>query len=116
MRIGVQVADVGSKPVVDDPCLDSGFLARRRQRCGLAIPSQGFGQECREQDRAAGSQQGLLQDALKLPDVARPAVAAKALQRLRGELAYFPPQLTAVAPKVALHQERQGVAPGWQRS
>src|SRR5271166_6716533 len=96
---------------MDDPCLDSGFLARRRQRCGLASSCQGFGKECREQGRAAGSQQSLLQHALQLPDVARPAVAAQSLQCLWGELAHFPPQLTAVASKVALRQKRQVVAP-----
>ena len=85
MRIGVQVADVGAKPLADDPCLDPGFAPGRGRGGGLARSSKGFRQECREQDGTAGSEQGLLQNALQLPDVARPAVAAQALECLRGE-------------------------------
>ena len=83
---------------------------RRRARIQLGSPEK-FGQEGREQDRAAGLQQGLLEDALQLPDVARPGVAAQPLQRLRGDLANLPPEFAAEAPQVVLHQQRQVVAP-----
>ncbi len=110
MRICVQFADVSAKPLADDPCIDPGFAPGRGRGGGLARFSKGFRQECREQDGTAGSEQGLLQNALQLPDVARPAITAQALQRLSRELACVPPQLKAIAPKVALHQDSKVVA------
>src|SRR5689334_3589188 len=52
-------------------------------------------QEFRKQDRAAGLQQRLLQDALKLPDVARPGVIAQTLQCLQSDFADLAPEFAA---------------------
>ena len=111
VRLRVQVAGVGPEPLADERLPGRGLSRRRRRRAGSAGSPSEFGQEGREQDGAAGLQQGLLQDALQLADVARPGVAAQPLQRLRGDLADLPPQLAAEAPQVVLHQQRQVVAP-----
>jgi hypothetical protein len=66
--------------------------------------------EGREQDWAAGLEQGLLQNALQLSDVARPRVTAQPLQRLRSDLLYLAPQLLTEAAQVVPRQQRQIVA------
>ena len=86
VRLGVEVADVGAQPQADEELLDPRLLARRG-RGGRGQPSEGLREEGRQEDVAAGPQQGLLEDALQLPDVARPGVGAQPLQRLRGGLA-----------------------------
>ena len=86
-----------------------GRLTRR------GTPAQVAGQEGREQDRARGLQHGLLQDALQLPDVARPGVPAQAIQGLRGDFADVPPQLEAEAPEEVLHEQRQVITAFAQR-
>jgi hypothetical protein len=84
----VQVPDVGIKSLADDERLRSGLRAHRRHRGGFSGSSQSVGQEGREQDRAAGLEQDLLENALQLADVAGPLVAAQALQRLRSNLTH----------------------------
>src|SRR5712671_2348671 len=98
MCVRVEVTNVGLDPLPDDERLHAGLFCRRRGY--YASPSQRFRQEGREQDRAAGLEQGLFQDALQLPNVARPRVTAQPLQPLGGDLADLPPELAVEAAQV----------------
>src|SRR5262245_41400766 len=108
VRVRVEVAGIRPEPFANE-CLQAGVGPRRCRRPGFTRSAGEFGQEGRLEDRAAGLQQGLLEDALQLPDVPWPGVAAQALQRLRGDLADLAPQLAAEAAQVVPHQERQVV-------
>src|SRR5207245_3334496 len=68
------------------------------------------GQENWEQNRTACPQQGLLEDALQLPNVARPVIATQALQRVRGQFVNTPSQFPAEELQVVAYQERQVIA------
>src|SRR6516164_2163784 len=96
MRLRVEVAGVRPQPPAEER-LQARGLPRRYRRCGFAGASQGLGQEGRQQDGAAGAEQGLLEGALQLPDVPRPGVTAQALQRLRRDLVDPPSQLAPEA-------------------
>src|SRR5471032_1867667 len=80
------------------------------------IPSANeFGQKGRQQNGAAGLQQGLLQGTLQLSDVSWPGVVAQPLQSLRGDLANLASKLTADALQIVPHEHRQVVAAFTQR-
>src|SRR5262249_62213005 len=87
VRLRVEVAYVGPDPLPDDNRLLAGLSLTRRRRDRSASPSQSFRQEGREQDGAAGLEQGLFQDTLQLTNVAPPRGAAQPLQPPRGHLA-----------------------------
>jgi len=53
----------------------------------------------------------LFQDALQLPNVAGPQVAAQPLQHLGGDLADLPPEFAVEAAQVVLHQHQQVIVP-----
>ena len=111
VRLRVEVTYVGLDPLLDDERLLVGLDPTRRRRGCSAGPSQRFRQEGREQDGAAGLEQGLFQDALQLPNVARPRVAAQPLQPLGGDLADLPPEFAVEAAQVVLHQHQQVIVP-----
>src|SRR5947209_4568045 len=111
VRLRVEVTYVGPDPLLDDERLLVGLDPTRRRRGCSAGPSQRFRQEGREQDGAAGLEQGLFQDALQLPNVARPRVAAQPLQSLGGDLADLPPEFAVEAAQVVLHQHQQVIVP-----
>jgi hypothetical protein len=60
----VQVAGVGAKPLVEERLRVEACPRRRPRRGGLAGRLRGFGEEIRQQDRAVGPQERLLQQAL----------------------------------------------------
>src|SRR5262249_54079617 len=111
----VQVARARAETLAYIVSLHLGTFCSQRHRCRLAGRFWKVQQEGREQDGAAGPQQRLLQDALQLPDVARPPVAAQPRQRLRGDLLYLASELPAEEAQVVPHQQRQVVAPLTQR-
>src|SRR5439155_143304 len=115
----VQVTNIGREPLPDYERLHAGLCRWRRGRetraerwrgC-YARASQRFRQEGREQDGAAGLEQGLFQDALQLPNVTRPRVAAQPLQPLGGDIADLPPEFAVEAAQVVLHQHQQVIVP-----
>src|SRR5262249_11301514 len=108
---GVQITNVGPDPLPNNNRLDAGLRRLRRRSGYYAGPSQRFGQEAGKQDRTAGLEQGLLEDALQLPDIAGPGVFAQTAHCLRCHLSHFAPQLSAEAPQVVLRQYQQVVAP-----
>jgi hypothetical protein len=70
VRLRVQVTNVRRDPLPDDERLHAELRCGRRRRCSTGL-SQRFRQENREQDGAAGFEQGLFQETLQLPNVAR---------------------------------------------
>src|SRR5271166_2490076 len=80
-------------------------------RTRLGLWQQVVGQELRDQDCAAGPEQGLLEDALQLPDIPRPGIASEAIHHLRCNFSDLTPQLDIIAPQEELHQQRQVVSP-----
>ena len=62
--------------------------------------------------------QRLLEDALQLPDIARPRVGAQPLERLWGGLAHVAPQFAAETPQKVPDEQRQVIAalPQWRAS
>jgi hypothetical protein len=107
--VRVEVLSIRTESLTDE-CFQVKVNARLRGQAGFTGTAREVGQEGREQDSSAGLQQGLLQRALQLPDVARPVVAAQALQRLRGNLLHLPPQIAAEAPQEVPHQHQQIIA------
>src|SRR5262249_35696592 len=80
----VQVASVGSQSLANEGFQLARVCFRRRHRIWRGTRGAiRLGQEGREKDGTARPEQGLLEDALKFPDVARPARGLKTLERLR---------------------------------
>ena len=96
VHLRVEVLGIGTQPLADE-YFQSEVWSRRWSQAGFTGHAGEFGHEGWEQDRAAGLQQGLLEDTLQLPDVARSGVGPQTLQRFGGDLLYLPPQVLAEA-------------------
>src|SRR5262245_27431804 len=106
----VQVPRVRTKPLAEERLRVEAAPRGSHRRGGRGGRLGEFGEEVRQQDRAVGAQQRLLQHALQLPHVPRPGVGAQALQRFRGDLAHLPAKIPADPPQVELGQQLQVVA------
>src|SRR5438132_90545 len=76
---------------------------------GLTL-KQGLRQEVRQQNRASGDQQALLEDALQLADVSRPGVAFQRFQYFRRYTLHVFTQHMVKTPHIVMNQKRQVVA------
>src|SRR5436190_7668815 len=108
VRFRIEVLSIRAKPLANE-CAQAFVCALGWWPAAFTRLSSEFRQKCCEEYCAAGLQQGLLQDALQLPNITRPLVASQALQRFRGELANFPSKVASESLQIILGKQRQVV-------